>query len=321
MQISKMMLAEHSTAKKSLRDAHSEFLNLVSSAGDGNIRLNITERVAEVVLNYPAKRNAISGRMMSQFADIVDTIAPAGATLEKLTQSDLVGLIIRGTGGGAFCAGADLNLVKEVVNSPEKGVMMSDFMTDACNRLRQSPLISVCCLNGPALGGGAELATIGDFRIISEPANSYIQFVHAKIGASPGWGGARRLMSIVGRRHAIRIAASSVAVYPLEAQRMGLVDDIIPNPSIDLDRSTGQQEDAYDVHYSSAAHEFLHPYLAQNFPGSIRAIKVAVAASEDVGALEAKQLERDMFQARWFGKDNKKGLHNPSVDFFKQPPR
>jgi enoyl-CoA hydratase/carnithine racemase len=41
---------------------------------------------------------------------------------------------------------------------------MSLFMTDAFTRLRTSGLISLCLINGPAVGGGSELITVCDYR-------------------------------------------------------------------------------------------------------------------------------------------------------------
>ena len=303
------------TILSSLRYKHAEFLELVSSCGDGRVSLSYRDNVAEIVLSNPARRNALSGTMMLQLADIVDSLVPCN--VDDPTEGDLVGLVIRGRGGSAFCAGADLSLVKGVVNTPERGVMMSSFMTDALNRLRQSPMISVCCLNGPALGGGAELSTVGDFRIQTASENAYIQFVHAKIGASPGWGGARRLANIVGRRHAIKLCASSMRMRAEEGERIGLIDAIIPDIAVDPNSTVTEQERAYDHHFSEAAHSFLHQYSQQLFPGSLRAIKTAIAACEDATADESKAVEQDMFSRRWFGRDNVAGLHNGPLNFFK----
>jgi enoyl-CoA hydratase/carnithine racemase len=110
---------------------------------------------------------------MYQLADIVDG-------LSSNQNNDLTCLVIRGVGDDAFCSGASFDLVKNVVNNPLKGKMMAEFMTDCLNRIRQSGLISICYINGPALGGGAELTTVADFRIINSKAR--IQFVHAKLG-------------------------------------------------------------------------------------------------------------------------------------------
>lgn len=53
---------------------------------------------------------------------------------------------------------------------------MSLFMTDAFTRLRTSGLISLCLINGPAVGGGSELITVCDYRytIISHCLEAYV---------------------------------------------------------------------------------------------------------------------------------------------------
>lgn len=280
-----------------LASTHSTFLELVQLHGTGDFVVNEHTGFIEIVINNPTKRNAISGRMMNQFAGIVDHIT----TLQE-TDNNLVGLVIRGSGTEAFCAGADLNLAKEVVNTPVIGGLMSAFMTDALNRLRQSNLISVCSLNGPALGGGAELATTTDFRIMPDDEKVFIQFVHAKIGASPGWGGARRLTNIVGRKHAIKLCAGSAQVRADEAHAIGLIDNIeAPYAQYRLQSSA-------DEYFQRMGREFLAPYLKQAYPGSVRAIKASIAATEDLTGSDAKAVEMSMFKQRWCSPDNNAAL-------------
>lgn len=293
-----------------LANAHSSFLELVQSHGSGDFVVYEYSGFIEIVINNPTRRNAISGRMMNQFAGIVDHIT----TLQE-TDNSLVGLIIRGTGTEAFCAGADLNLAKEVVNTPVKGGLMSAFMTDALNRLRQSNLISVCCLNGPALGGGAELATTADFRIMPADEKVFIQFVHAKIGASPGWGGARRLTNIVGRKHAIKLCAGSAQVRSAEAHEIGFVDNIVAPYTQYLQNiqspgtsAGGTAVPSADEYFHEMGKAFLVPYLKQAYPGSVRAIKASIAATEDLSSSDAKAVEMSMFKQRWCSPDNNAAL-------------
>jgi len=52
----------------------------------------------------------------------------------------------------------------------------------------------VAALGGPAMGGGAELATSTDFRVMSTKAK--IQFVQSRMGVSCGWGGTSRLVKV-----------------------------------------------------------------------------------------------------------------------------
>ena len=107
---------------------------------------------------------------------------------------------------------------------------MCRFMTDALNRLRNLDCISVSIIDGPAVGGGAELTTATDFRVISEDA--YICFIHARRNLTPGWGGGSRLVSIIGRNKALRLLAAAEKVSPQQALSMGLVDKISSKESL-----------------------------------------------------------------------------------------
>ncbi len=281
-------------ASKPLLEVHEKFLAMVSHHGKGQITMDHVGKVAIVSLNHSEKRNSISGKMMLDLATLID----------KLTHNDAkdyVGLVLRGCGAEAFCAGADFSLVKNYVNSPESGLLMSSFMTDALNRIRRSGLVSVCVINGPALGGGAELTTACDFRIMRQPATissfdqkvPFVQFVHAKIGASPGWGGARRLTHIVGRKEALFLGAASLPLDAEKAIRIGFVDGFF-DPVLESDVEAGIR--------------FLQPFLTQPYSGSVRAIKTAVGSVEDEGPAESRETEMRVFGERWFGQDNQSAL-------------
>jgi ethylmalonyl-CoA/methylmalonyl-CoA decarboxylase len=281
------------SADKPLLDVHKKFLAIVSHHGKGQVLMDIREKVVVVSLNHPEKRNSISGKMMVDLATIIDKITITS------TQNDNVCLILRGCGNEAFCAGADFSLVKKYVNSPELGLLMSSFMTDALNRIRQSGLVSVCVITGSALGGGAEMTTVCDFRIMRQPTATpdrkepFIQFVHANIGASPGWGGARRLTHIVGRKEALLLCAASLPLEAEKALQIGFVDGLF-DPALESDVQAGMR--------------FLQPFLKQSYPGSVRAIKTAVGSLEEEGPAESRQTEMRVFGERWFSQDNQNAL-------------
>lgn len=301
---------------------HAEFLNLVRYHGDGNIELNlVNENVLDICINNPLKRNAISGKMMWQFANIIDEIENL-----SIKKTSIIGIILRRTGKQSFCAGADLNLVKEIVNTSEKGNLMCMFMTDLLTRLRQSSFISVCCINGSALGGGSELITSCDFRIIPQNNDIYIQYVHAKLGASPGWGGIYRLINIIQRQNTIRLIASSVKVYYKEAYEMKLVDKIFEsfeNADNQTDNNSNHNKDnllidhnshnelTYDEHCIDACIMYLQPYLQQSYPTSIQGIKSCIASHESMNdIIDIKNLERTIFMKMWGSLDNKNAINN-----------
>lgn len=181
-------------------------------------------RTAVIEVHNPSSRNALSGKMMAEFADVVTTLE------DQSVYQKLCAVIVRGNGGW-FCAGADLKVAKQELSSRNAGTAMSALMADTLNRFRRLPLISVAVVEGGAFGGGAELSTSCDFRLMAD--NAVIQFVQARMGVTPGWGGGARLHKIVGRQHALRALCSAEKITPKTATAMGLVDRVIPSDNVE----------------------------------------------------------------------------------------
>ena len=184
--------------------------------GRGAVHREQRGRIAELLLDNPDARNAISPGMMLDLEAHVCALEAAPA----------LGLILRGEGGAAFCAGGDLSAVAEHLLEPGAGAGMCGFMTAILNRLRALPLLSVAAVEGAALGGGAEILSAVDLVVAAEGAK--IGFVQAKLAVSPGWGGGQRLRQKVGPSAAARWLALA-QIHPAEqAMRLGLVDEIAP---------------------------------------------------------------------------------------------
>ena len=78
-------------------------------------------------------------------------------------------------------------------------------MQTSLTRLRRLGLVSVALIEGYAIGGGAEISTSTDFRVMVSQEKSYIRFIHNSLSLCPGWGGASRLTQIIGRKSALRV--------------------------------------------------------------------------------------------------------------------
>lgn len=225
--------------------------------GGGSVDLTWKGPVATLTLNNEASRNAVSGEMMAQLGDAVDA----------LEESAGIGLILRGAGDKAFCAGAHLDFVEGVRGNAAMAALMCATMQDTTHRLRNLQLVSVSAIEGGAWGGGAELITATDFRVMSR--GGVVRFVHAARGLAPGWGGGVRLPSVVGRQNALRLLCTAAEVRDQEALRMGLVDQLCePGGALE------------------AAETLLAP-MSELRPESIRACKSMVSATEAVAYVEA----------------------------------
>lgn len=113
-----------------------------------------------------------------------------------------------------------------VHNTPAK-LELNLLMQTSLTRLRRLGLVSVALIEGYAIGGGAEIATSTDFRVMASQEKSYIRFIHNSLSLCPGWGGASRLTQIIGRKAALRVLLEAEKLSATKAHELGLVDDIV----------------------------------------------------------------------------------------------
>lgn len=180
---------------------------------------------AEVILNRPEKLNALS-------FDTYRELIQAFEEIEKDTEIRVVVLKARGR---AFCAGADLADLATTAStmkdfSPEKlGEMMGDagrLSINAYGAIENCSKPVIAAIHGLAVAGGLELIEACDFAIASEEARLGDQ--HANFGLVPGGGGTQRLPRLIGIRRAKELLFTGVWISPQEAERIGLVNKVVP---------------------------------------------------------------------------------------------
>ncbi|XP_068087584.1 ethylmalonyl-CoA decarboxylase-like isoform X1 [Hyperolius riggenbachi] len=170
--------------------------------------------IAELCIHNPEKRNALTGAMAVELEERV-------CDLEKWQQGK--GLIVYGA-ENTFCSGGDLKTEIAIANKQD-GINVCMFMQNITARLQRLPLISVALVEGKAVGGGADLCVACDFRLMTE--GSQIQFIHKHMGLVPVFGGATRLIQLIGSRHALKILSGAVRVHPELALNIGLADEVL----------------------------------------------------------------------------------------------
>ncbi|XP_015356494.1 ethylmalonyl-CoA decarboxylase isoform X1 [Marmota marmota marmota] len=229
-----------------------------------------------LTLNNPSKMNAFSGVMMLQLLEKV-------IELENWTEGK--GLIVRGA-KNTFSSGSDLNAVK-ALGTPQDGVALSMFMQNTLTRFMRLPLISVALIQGRALGGGAEFTTACDFRLMTP--ESEIRFVHKEMGIIPSWGGASRLVEIIGSRQALKVLSGALKLNSEKALNIGMVEEVLQSS----DETKSLEE----------AQEWLMQFV-NGPPEVIRALKKSVCSGRELYLEEALQNERDLLGTVWGGPAN-----------------
>lgn len=219
--------------------------------------------VAEIVFASPGKKNALDAGMMLDF----------GAAAALLAAARVI--ILRGE-GDSFCAGGDLGAVEAHLGAPGLGAGLGAFMTGAVNELRKLDAVLLAAVCGPAMGGGAELLAACD-HVIAAP-DARVGWVQARLGVSPGFGGARHLARRVGEARALRLLVEARVLTAEEARAAGLVDTIEADPV-----ATARA-------WAAAAIALPEPALR----GAVRVVRSA-------GAVDAAARETEVFAGLWGG--------------------
>lgn len=243
------------------------------------VYVEVTDRVAEIVLNRPDKLNAIND-------DVLRHLDEAVSCLERERSARV--LIIRGE-GRAFCAGADLGSVGDKVADL---TLLGEFMSywhRVFGSLAESPIPSIAAVHGIAFAGGFELMQACDFAVVADDARLADQ--HANYGLFPGGGGTQRLPRIIGERRAKWLILSGELLDPQEALQAGLVNAVCPAE-----------------HVLTRARE-MAAVLASKSPvgmaGMKRTIRMGLAAGDLNAAMEVEQV---MLLRHMASKDARIGL-------------
>lgn len=178
--------------------------------------LDIEERGDRLVvtLNRPEKRNAIDAEMVSALHDVC-------ARLEREPRL----LLLTGGSEGIFAAGADIAQLRERGRLDALAAINSAIFA----RIRALPLPTVAAIDGPALGGGAELTYACDLRVCTERA--VFGQPEVRLGILAGAGATHRLPALVGEARAKELLFTGRRVNAEEALRIGLVNRTVADPA------------------------------------------------------------------------------------------
>ncbi|MBX7434991.1 enoyl-CoA hydratase/isomerase family protein [Mycobacterium sp. Y57] len=180
------------------------------------VDLEFDDGLAVITIDRPHARNAISLETMEQLDKALDGAQGAAA------------LALTGAGDRAFVSGGDLKELS-ALRTVEQASAMSFRMRSICDRIAGFPTPVVAALNGHALGGGAEFAVAADIRLAADDIK--IGFNQVALEIMPAWGGAERLVDLVGYSKALLLAGTGRIVDAAEAERIGLIDQVLPRAS------------------------------------------------------------------------------------------
>ncbi len=188
----------------------------------GRLRIERDGPVGRLVLDNPARRNAIG-------ADMWRSIAPAMAGFEA--DPAIRCIVIRGEGTQAFAAGADISEFENNRASESDVKAYEDSTAAAHHAIETSSKPVIALIHGFCVGGGLAVALSCDLRYAD--ASSRFAIPAARLGLGYGVHGTGRLVATVGHAHAREIMFSARRYSAEEALAMGLVNRVLPDDALD----------------------------------------------------------------------------------------
>ena len=169
--------------------------------------------IAVLTIRRPRVLNALDETVYQQLHE---------HALALLADSDIAGVVLTGFGTRSFVSGADVNFLA-AISSPVEGTVTSAASKLAGDLLERLGKPVVCALNGPAFGGGSELALCCTARIARRGLKVAFAQPETNLGIIPGAGGTQRLPRLVGVERAAAMLRTGQPLSGREAVECGLI--------------------------------------------------------------------------------------------------
>jgi 2-(1,2-epoxy-1,2-dihydrophenyl)acetyl-CoA isomerase len=190
--------------------------------------LALEERAGAVTiirLNRPEKLNALNLQLGHELVH---------ALLRAQGDKAVHCVVVTGN-GRAFCAGGDLEMLRDARQrkAADEVEALVTAGKEIAIAMATMPKIVIAAVNGPAAGGGMNLALAADIRIASDQARFAESF--AQIGLFPDFGGTYFLPRIVGPTRAAELFYTAQMLSADDALRLGIVSRIVPADQLEAE--------------------------------------------------------------------------------------
>ena len=188
--------------------------NLLLVARDGAI--------ATVTLNRPDRMNALNRAMWEQLEVAMHALS---------ADDDLRCVVLRGAGGKAFAAGADIAEFETERANAQQASGYGALIHEAMQAVARCKHPTIALIEGACVGGGLEIAAMCDLRICG--ASSRFGVPINRLGLTMAYGELQGLLALVGRAVALEILLEGQVFGADEAYGKGLVNRVVPDDEVE----------------------------------------------------------------------------------------
>ncbi|WP_281862917.1 enoyl-CoA hydratase/isomerase family protein [Planomicrobium okeanokoites] len=165
-------------------------------------KIETAEGIMTFTIDRPEIRNAVNAEVMEGLEELIER---ASTELPRL-------VIITAAGEKAFCSGGDLS-VFHALETEEQAYPMLKRMGDVLYKIKTLPVPVAALVNGTAVGGGCEIATACDYRLVRSHVKA--GFIQGTLAITSGWGGGTYLFEALQHDHALKML-SEARLYTAE---------------------------------------------------------------------------------------------------------
>ncbi len=227
------------------------------------LQIREADGIHTITLNRPERRNALNPQLIAELTHAMGEASVCDCEVVVLTGA-----------GTAFCSGMDLENLRTLTDQrPEDQRVDAESMMWMMRRLYELAKPTIAAVNGPAIAGGAGLATLCDFTLAASHAK--FGYTEVKIGFIPAIVSVF-LLEMIGEKIAKTLLLSGKILDAQEALALGLVTEVVPEGEL-MQRTNA-----------------LASTLLKNSPESMSAVKKLLCG------FAKERLDRDLARAmRW----------------------
>lgn len=170
-------------------------------------KIDTVDGIMTFTIDRPEIRNAINDEVMHGLEQLVER---ATTELPRL-------VIITAAGDRAFCSGGDLS-VFHALETEDEAYPMLKRMGDVLYKIKTLPVPVAALVNGTAVGGGCEIATACDYRLVRSHVKA--GFIQGTLAITSGWGGGTYLFETLQHDYALKM---------LSEARLYAADELLAN--------------------------------------------------------------------------------------------